>query len=196
MRQVLAGVDEHWEFAEAENGEEAVKKTLELKPNLVIMDMVMPLMDGLAATRMITNLLPKTPVLMHTLYWSPEVELEAGKLGVRKTVPKSDRGVLVSAVEELLHLKPPEALRTVPEFTVSNTPTGTHRRTEDKVRDLCAQLCALRDDETQEPVLLELRHILHQHIENFRTRIAEYPVAPERRVRTGIPSTDVSSDEL
>jgi NarL family two-component system response regulator LiaR len=195
IRQVLEDVNEHWEFAEAENGEEAITKALALKPNLVIMDMVMPLMDGLAATREITNLLPNTPVLLHTLYWSPEIEIEAGKVGVRKTVPKSDRSVLVSAVEQLLHSESPEALSTLPEAGPADTPSATRRRTVDRIRELCAQLFAVQDDEAQEPLLVDLRRALHEHIENIRSRIAEYPAAPERRVRTKLQPAAISTAE-
>lgn len=195
MRRVLEKVDECWECAEAENGEEAVTKALEIKPDLVVMDMVMPLVDGMAATRRIANLLPNTPVLMHTLYWSPEIELEAARVGARKTVAKSDSSVLISAVQELLHAEPQELSKTGPELVPSDTAKDTHRRTEDHIRELCAQLVALKDDEAQEALLVELQRVLHQHIENFRTRVSEYTALSERRVRTEIPSPGRSAEE-
>ena len=87
---------------EAENGKEALEKARETKPDLVILDLAMPLMDGFTTAREIGTLLPGVPVLMHTLYWSPRVQVEAMKAGVRKTVAKSDSNVLISAVRELL----------------------------------------------------------------------------------------------
>lgn len=102
LRQVLENEKLGEIIVEAENGREAVAKARELKPDLVILDLAMPLMDGFATAREIGTLLPGTPTLMHTLYWSPRVEVEALKAGVRKTVPKSDSNVLIAAVRELL----------------------------------------------------------------------------------------------
>jgi len=191
MRQVLQGVDRHWEFAEAENGEEAVRKALEFKPNLIIIDMVMPLMDGLTAAREIKNLVPNSPIVMHTLYWSPEIEVEAGKAGVLKTVPKSNSRVLVSAVKEVLEAEAGKGEKGDRAVHPSDTAVARQRRTEDKIRQLCAQLLVLTDDEAQAPLLGELRRVLHEHMQNLRTRVAEYPVLVERRVRTGIPTAAV-----
>jgi CheY-like chemotaxis protein len=91
-----------WEIVEVENGQDAVAKAQELKPNLVILDLVMPVMDGLRAARQISQLLPEIPLLMHTMHWSPQVEVEAQKVGVRRVVPKSDSRLLVSMVQQFL----------------------------------------------------------------------------------------------
>jgi DNA-binding NarL/FixJ family response regulator len=101
MRQVLENVGP-WEVIEAANGKQAVTIALECKPNLVILDLAMPVKDGLTTARELVQLLPEVPILMHTLYWSPRIELEALKAGVRKAVPKSESGVIVNAVKELL----------------------------------------------------------------------------------------------
>ncbi len=107
LRQVLESEGKgQWEMVEAENGQDAVILAQKVKPTLVILDLAMPLKDGFSTAREIGALLPGTPILMHTLYWSARVELEALKAGVRKTVPKSDSGVLIAAVRELLGAKP------------------------------------------------------------------------------------------
>jgi len=103
LRQVLENEGQgRWEIVEAENGHEAVILAKQTKPTLVILDLAMPRKDGFAAARELRKLMPEIPILMHTLYWSARVELEALKAGVRKTVPKSDSGVLIGAVRELL----------------------------------------------------------------------------------------------
>jgi DNA-binding NarL/FixJ family response regulator len=91
-----------WEIIAVENGEDAVAKAQELKPDLIILDLVMPVMDGLRAGKQISQLFPEIPLLMHTMHWSPQVEIEAQKVGVRKVVPKSDSRLLVSTVQQFL----------------------------------------------------------------------------------------------
>lgn len=95
-----------WEILEVENGQQAIAKAQELKPNLIVLDLVMPVMDGLSAARQLSKLLPDTPLLMYTMHWSPQVEVEAQKVGVRSVVPKSDSRLLVSSVRQLLAPEP------------------------------------------------------------------------------------------
>ena len=104
VRTALRGLLERrtWEVVVVENGQEAIAKAQEIKPNLIILDLVMPVMDGLRAARQISRLLPETPVLMHTMHWSPQVEVEAQKVGVRKVISKADSRLLISTVQQFL----------------------------------------------------------------------------------------------
>ncbi len=97
----------YWQIDDVENGQLAVAKAQELRPSIVLLDLVMPVMDGLAAARELSKLFPDLPLLMHTLHWSPQVELEAQKVGVRKVIPKADSKSLVSAIEQALAAEPP-----------------------------------------------------------------------------------------
>ena len=58
-----------------------------------------------------------------------------------------------------------------------------HRRMEDRIRSLCEQLTAEKDAKKLQPMLVELRDTLHQHIARMRDRLAEYPLSVERRNR-------------
>jgi two-component system, NarL family, response regulator NreC len=66
---------------EAENGREAVKKAQELNPDIVIMDIAMPVLNGLEATRQIKKALPDTRVLALTMYNDEEYVFQILKSG-------------------------------------------------------------------------------------------------------------------
>lgn len=83
-RQILEGEAEFEVVGEAINGEEAVRIASELKPDIVIMDISMPLLDGIGATRKIKNQNPDTAVLILSVYDNDEFVftlLEAGAAG-------------------------------------------------------------------------------------------------------------------
>lgn len=106
LRQLLESAD-HWEILEAKSGEEAVEKSVEARPNLIILDLAMPGKDGFAAARDISASLPSTPILMCTMHMSPLVEAEALKSGIRKVLSKADSSLLVPAIRQLLNPEPP-----------------------------------------------------------------------------------------
>lgn len=93
-----------WQIcAEATNGSEAILKAQESKPDAVILDFAMPLLDGLDAAREITRALPSVPILLFTLYDSPEMTLAAKEAGVSRVLPKTASGLpLIQAVRDLL----------------------------------------------------------------------------------------------
>src|SRR5712692_7015082 len=105
MRHLIKrGLECHadWVCIEAENGEQAVVKATELKPEIIILDLVMPVMNGLTAAREIVKLLPAVPIVIHTIHFSEQIRCEAKKIGVREVLPKADIASLVSVVEQLL----------------------------------------------------------------------------------------------
>jgi len=91
-----------WVCFEAVNGQQAVVKATELKPEIIILDLMMPVMDGMTAAREIVKLLPAVPIAIHTIHFSEQIKCEAKKLGVREVLPKADLASLVSVVEQLL----------------------------------------------------------------------------------------------
>lgn len=93
-----------WEIVgEAVDGKDAIQKAGELKPDLVLMDLAMPNMDGITAAREIRKLLPDTPILLVSLHNIPHVEMMAKSAGVQKFVAKMDAdSTLIPAIEEAL----------------------------------------------------------------------------------------------
>ena len=87
---------------EARDGQEAVNRFLETRPDVVVLDFQMPGMNGLDAARIISQLSPETPILMITLYLTRQLSEEAEKAGVRGTCAKTDLHCVVDAVEALL----------------------------------------------------------------------------------------------
>jgi DNA-binding NarL/FixJ family response regulator len=96
-----------WEVAaEATNGREAVVKTRELNPDLTVMDISMPSMNGLEATRQILKDRPGSRVLVLTMHESDPLIREVLDAGARGYVLKSDASrELVTALEALRHNK-------------------------------------------------------------------------------------------
>jgi DNA-binding NarL/FixJ family response regulator len=88
--------------AEATTGREAVALTEHYRPNIVVMDIVMPELNGLEATRKIRRLLPKTEVVVLSLHYSDELVREVVDAGARAYVLKSDASKdLLSAVKSI-----------------------------------------------------------------------------------------------
>ncbi len=92
-----------WEVCgEAKDGIDAVEKAKRLKPDAVIIDIGMPNLNGLDATRQIVDALPQTKVLVLTLYESDDMIQQVLNAGARGFLLKSDAGRnLVAAVEAL-----------------------------------------------------------------------------------------------
>jgi len=94
---------EGWEICgEARDGREAVEMAKQLKPDVVVLDVGMPNLNGLAATRQLTQQNPQQKVIVLTITDSDQVIREALDAGARGFVLKSDAARdLVSAVEAL-----------------------------------------------------------------------------------------------
>ena len=89
--------------AEAANGREAVEKAARLRPDLVVIDLSMPELNGMEATRLILKAAPSTRVLILTMHNTEEFVEETLRSGARGYVLKSDaERELVTALEAVL----------------------------------------------------------------------------------------------
>ena len=106
VRQRLRDLLEHhpdWcVCGEAANGEEAVTKVRECTPDLIVLDFMMPVMNGLQAARAIGKTVPGVPILMFSMHISRQLVEEAQNAGVRGAVLKTDTRKVVEGVEALL----------------------------------------------------------------------------------------------
>ncbi len=100
----LTSNDEFEVCAEAANGKEAIEKVLELKPDLIVMDITMPVMNGLEAARNIAKLAPLTPIVILSVHNSRQIVEEARRIGVSGYVAKTEAAkYLLPAVNAVLH---------------------------------------------------------------------------------------------
>jgi DNA-binding NarL/FixJ family response regulator len=81
----------HWQLCgEADNGNDAVRMATELKPEAIVMDVSMPGMNGVAATREIRKTNPGVKILLLTLHESAELMRSAFQAGVNGYLLKTD----------------------------------------------------------------------------------------------------------
>jgi DNA-binding NarL/FixJ family response regulator len=94
IRHLLRFFIEHntdWQVCgEAENGQIAVEKVAELHPHAVILDLSMPVMNGLEAAREITRIAPDVQMVMFTMHTSEQLRKDAEAVGIKAVISKSD----------------------------------------------------------------------------------------------------------
>ena len=110
----------------AESGEEAVEKVLKLSPDVVILDLLMPGMGGLAALREIMRRKP-TPVIVFSSYDKPDITLESLEMGAVDFVPKQMGDIERDAAELI------EKVRVAARVNVSRLEERAARREDFKL---------------------------------------------------------------
>jgi DNA-binding NarL/FixJ family response regulator len=89
---------------EAENGREAIEKAQALRPDLVVMDLSMPIMNGIDTARTLKRLMPTVPLIMFTVYGDVLSEEDARSAGVSAVVSKSEHvSFLIEKARTLTH---------------------------------------------------------------------------------------------
>jgi DNA-binding NarL/FixJ family response regulator len=116
IRNALCNVFEREEdfhvCGEAESGREAVEKAQEMHPDLILLDLSMPVMNGLDATRLLKRMMPEVPVIMFSAYGGPSTEKEARTAGASALVSKFEHiSVLLGKARTALEPRQLGALR-------------------------------------------------------------------------------------
>ncbi|HEV2730453.1 MAG TPA: response regulator [Terriglobales bacterium] len=89
---------------EAENGKEAIGKAQELLPDLIVLDLSMPVMNGLDAARVLKKLMPAVPLIMYSAFGDGFAEEQARLIGISELVSKSEHAsVLIHKARGLLY---------------------------------------------------------------------------------------------
>jgi DNA-binding NarL/FixJ family response regulator len=100
VRAILASRNDIEVCGEAANGQEAIEKALELRPDLIILDINMPILGGISAAKAIKARLQQVLILLFSMHESNQLIREAKLLGVQGYVNKSQAGaMLLNAVD-------------------------------------------------------------------------------------------------
>ncbi len=75
---------------EAENGREAIEKAQQLHPDLIVLDLSMPVMNGLDAARVLKRLMPTVPLIMYSAFADSSAKQEILRKGFSELVSKSE----------------------------------------------------------------------------------------------------------
>jgi two-component system chemotaxis response regulator CheY len=90
--------------AEAENGRQAIEKAQQLQPDLIVLDLSMPVMNGLDAARVLRRLTPTVPIIMFSAFGDKSAEQQARLIGISEVVSKSEHAsVLIQKARNLLY---------------------------------------------------------------------------------------------
>jgi DNA-binding NarL/FixJ family response regulator len=109
LLKVLIEAHPGWQVCgEAADGQEGVDKAIALKPDLVVLDFSMPILNGLQVASKIFENRPSLPIILCTIHFFPEMIAEAKKVGIREVVNKSDAAAqLLEMIETLVKELPP-----------------------------------------------------------------------------------------
>lgn len=102
LRHLIERHSEWRVVGEAADGRAAINCVRELHPDLVVLDVVMPEMNGLDAAREMSKAEPRLPILLCSLHLSSYMIEEARKCGARGAVPKSEAGRITEAITALI----------------------------------------------------------------------------------------------
>ena len=92
----------------AENGKVAIEKARELHPDLIVLDLSMPVMNGFDAARVLKRLMPTVPLIMYSAFGDKLAEKQAWLLGISEVVSKAEHAtVLIDKARGLLNSAAP-----------------------------------------------------------------------------------------
>ena len=104
LRLLLGSRD--WVVCEAENGWSGVEKFEEHKPDVVVLDLAMPDMDGIQTAQLMSTSDPRVPIILFTILEVEGIDRSAWKAGIRAIVPKNNAWNLIPQIENLVRQEP------------------------------------------------------------------------------------------
>jgi DNA-binding NarL/FixJ family response regulator len=103
LKKLLSAHDGWSVCGEAVDGEQVLTMAVRLKPDLIVVDFAMPVLDGVRAAAEIMKANPQVPIVLYTQYSDDQLAHVAETAGIRRVISKSDNvSELVRCLEELL----------------------------------------------------------------------------------------------
>ncbi len=87
---------------EGSNGQEAVEKSIELKPDLIVLDISMPVMNGIEAARQIRRVAPETKIVLLSIHDSPQFQKEANAVADGFVTKTDAANKLLKVINQLM----------------------------------------------------------------------------------------------
>lgn len=177
LRQICEAKCGFQVVGEAANGQEAVDQAQRLKPDVVLMDLRMPVMDGIQATRLIVKENPLCRIIILTIYREDDHIFNAIKAGAQgyllKDIDWRDlREAVYSVCQGNALISPALAMRVFDEFRrLSRTPGSARdvgRLTAREMEVLCLVAQGLEDDEIAERLHLSKKTITNRLSDIYR----------------------------
>jgi two-component system, chemotaxis family, chemotaxis protein CheY len=93
----------HWTACGfAENGVEAVAMAQQFSPDVVILDLSMPVLDGLRAAPQILKVNPNTAIVLYTMHYTKQLEQDARAVGIKRVLSKTeDAATLLKSLDDV-----------------------------------------------------------------------------------------------
>jgi DNA-binding NarL/FixJ family response regulator len=152
LRELLERKTTFEVVGEAANGREVLERAAELRPDIVLLDIQMPGMDGVAVARQLAQAIPETKIIMLTMYRQDQHLFEAIRAGARAYLLKdADAEELVDVIERVHRgeaaLDPTVTLRVFDEFRRMSTEQEVDQLTE-REREILQLLAEGHDNRT------------------------------------------------
>ncbi|MEA5079244.1 MAG: response regulator transcription factor [Anaerolineaceae bacterium] len=173
LNAFLSSYDDLQMAGTAKSGEEAVALCEELKPDVVLMDLIMPGMDGVAATKAIRKLLPKTQVIILTSFKEDTMiqkAIQAGAIGyLLKDVQADEIAEAIRLVNAGQSILSPEATQAL--MRVANQPRQLGYDLSDRELEVLALMVkGLNNTEIAEKLVVSLSTIKH-HVSHILSKL-------------------------
>ena len=159
LRKLLEGVKDLRVVAEAADGQEAVVQAQEREPDIALLDVRMPKMDGIKAAKLISSLVPKAKVLMLSIHDDDEKIISALRAGAVGYILKdADQKDFIEIIRHTHHGKSLSSPY-LAHLTIPREARAPHHSEEDKKKEF-AEKYALTEQE------LRLLHLLAEGLSN------------------------------
>ena len=169
---------------EADDGGEAVKKVIQLVPDVVLMDITMPHLNGIEATRKIKKIIPQVKVLILTMHETGQYlsqMLEAGASGyVVKTTSMSDLVSAINAVHRGDVYLYPSIARTLVEDYLDKAKTGEEKTSDEGLTSRERQILMYIAEDKKNKDIAELLGITISTVQTHRTNLMDKLGAHDR----------------